>query len=172
MDFKNQKENSERAVQILQRYNLKSLSSSINAEKTVVSHDEIEEYIRILLEQFSDVSIYDKNKLKKIKDCSDELKFEINFEERDKFKIYLFRVVKLEFQFEIEIYSYKHEIKLSSISSLWRQLFGESDSLILSELSRLFGCKNDLLVFIIQQACNIDLDNNNIDCFNKRILSS
>lgn len=156
------KARNQKALKLLNKFNLKSLSKSISAEKTVVNENEIEEYIRILLEQFKHVSSPDKNKLKNIKNCSNVIQFEINFEENDKFKIYLFRVVRLTVEFEIEIYSYMHEFKLTNLASMWRQLLGGDtvDGFILNELNELFECKTDLIIFLFQQVCKIECDYN------------
>lgn len=174
------KTRNQKALQLLNRYNLKSLITSIHAEKTVVNENEIEEYIRILLEQFKNVSASDQIKLKNIKNCSNQNQFEINYEDNEKFKIYFFRVARLSVEFEIEIYSYAHEFKLTSLAALWRQLFGDSaDGFILSELNSLFECKNDLLIFLFQQACNLDFENgassgnsNSLDYFSKKLLNN
>jgi hypothetical protein len=126
----------------------------VNIEKTIVSESDIHEYIQILVEQYCDFSNDDKQQLNSIANLQPgcQFNFKISFEKQDELKLYLFAASRQQSQFLIATSSYKEAIKLTNMSSVWRNIFGDHHKSILKELEEIFPNKSELLGFLIMHS--------------------
>ncbi len=140
------------------KHSLKSFSSCMHVEKTLVDQNDIEEYIELLKDQYKEFPFNEKQKLISITNLqlNSTNNFKISFEKQDEFKIYLFSVSRSQTQFSITTCSYNEAIKLTNISSWWRKHFGDDHKSVLKELEEIFPDKRELLGFLINKNLEIE----------------
>lgn len=148
----------QKANDILNRYSLDELKTKIERVEVDVDCSNINNYIDNLLNgHFKDLAVDYKEKLASIQVTKNDqfYQFEIVDEKKDSFSIYSIKSVRSINKFNISIYGYKREIKLSYYSKLKRSLLNSKDDLILYKLLNIFENKTErLLNFLLYSSFN------------------